>query len=72
MLHDDTTVFVVSADKRDLEECLENDLKAMNTWGKANKLNLNVQKTQLLALSRRRREQETMEVQVVVNGNLKN
>ena len=35
---------------------------------KANKLNLNVQKTQLLVLSRRRREQETMEVQVVVDG----
>ena len=35
---------------------------------KANKLNLNVQKTQLLVLSRRRREQETIEVQVVVDG----
>ena len=35
---------------------------------KANKLNLNVQKMQLLVLSRRRREQETMEVQVVVDG----
>ena len=37
---------------------------------KANKLNLNVQKTQLLVLSRRRREQETMEVQVVVDGKI--
>ena len=65
---DDTTVSVVRADKRDLEQCLETDLKAMDTWVKANKLNLNVQKTQLLVLSRRRREQETMEVQVVVDG----
>ena len=56
------------ADKRDLEQCLENDLKAIDTWVKANKLNLNIQKTQLLVLSRRRREQETMEVQVVVDG----
>ena len=46
----------------------ESDLKAIDTWVKANKLNLNVQKMQLLVLSRRRREQETMEVQVVVDG----
>ena len=65
---DDTTVSAVRADKRDLEQCLENDLKAIDTWVKANKLNLNVQKTQLLVLSRRRRAQETMEVQVVVDG----
>ena len=29
---DDTTVSVVRADKRDLEQCLENDLKAIDTW----------------------------------------
>ena len=35
---------------------------------KANKLNLNVQKTKLLVPSRKRREQETMEVQVKIDG----
>ena len=34
---------------------------------KANKLNINVRKTKLLVLSRRR-EQETMEVQVEIDG----
>ena len=49
---DDTTVTVVRAHRRDLEQRLENDLKAVHTWVKANRLNLNVQKTQLLVLSR--------------------
>ena len=61
---------VVRADKGDLEQCLVNDLKAMDDWVKANKLNLNVQKTKLLVLSRKRREQETMEVQVKIDGKL--
>ena len=65
---DDTTVSVVRADKGDLEQCLVNDLKEMDNWVKANKLNLNVQKTKLLVLSRKRREQETMEVQVKIDG----
>lgn len=55
---------VVRADKGELEQCLENGLK---TWVKADELNLNVQKTQLLVLSRRR-EQETMEIQIEFDG----
>ena len=59
---------VVRADKGDLEQCLVNDLKEIDNWVKANKLNLNEQKTKLLVLSRKRREQETMEVQVKIDG----
>ena len=48
--------------------CLEEDLQAMNKWTEANKLTLNVQKTQLMVLARKRRETEADEVEIKLEG----
>ena len=42
---DDTTVYVISADKMRLYSYMNDDLHTLNDWFKANKLSLNVNKT---------------------------
>ena len=61
---DDTTL---SGDVLDLEK-LKNDAERVAKWVEANKLRLNVMKTNLLLMSRKRRAQELQQVKVKVNN----
>ena len=63
---DDTTLSHVSSDAVDLESGLVADLESVVRWVDANKLRLNVNKTQMLLMSRKRREQELEQVGVRV------
>ena len=63
---DDTTLSHVSGDAGDLESGLVEDLESVAKWVDANKLRLNVNKTQVLLMSRKRREQELEQVEVRV------
>ena len=65
---DDTTLSHVSRDVADLENGLTNDLESVVRWVDTNKLRLNVKKTQLLLMSRKRREHELEQVQVRIGG----
>ena len=55
-----------SSDAGDLESGLVEDLERVAKWVDANKLRLNVNKTQMLLMSRKRREQELEQVEVRV------
>ena len=61
---DDTTL---SGDVLDLEK-LKNDAERVAKWVEANKLRLNVMKTNLLLMSRKRRAQELQQVKLKVNN----
>ena len=65
---DDTTLSHVSRDVADLENGLTNDFESVVRWVDTNKLRLNVKKTQLLLMSRKRREHELEHVQVRIGG----
>ena len=52
MLHDDTTMTVVA------ERCLEEDVEKIPQWADRNDLKLNVKKTNLILIGRKRREKE--------------
>ena len=52
---------------QDLEKGLTNDVERVAKWVEANKLRLNVTKTNLLLMSRKRRAQELQQVNVAVN-----
>ena len=63
---DDTTLSHVSSDAGSLECGLVEDLESVARWVDANKLKLNVKKTQMLLMSRKQREQELNQVKVRV------
>ena len=62
-----TTLSCTCGDVSDLEKGLTNDVERVAKWVEANKLRLNVTKTNLLLMSRKRRAQELQQVNVAVN-----
>ena len=48
---DDTTIFQTSHNLTYLRECIEYDMECLSDWFRANKLSLNVQKTQFVVFS---------------------
>ena len=60
----DSTMSLVSSDAIWLEKGLVDDLQGVARWVEANKLQLNVKKTKLILLSRKRRAHELKNVEV--------
>ena len=50
---DDTTVYISGEDVTDLLRCLNHDLSKLNNWLKANKLSLNVNKTNYILFNKK-------------------
>ena len=67
---DDTTMTVVAKDAVILERCLEEDVEKVSQWIDRNDLKLNVKKTNLMLIGRKRREKELNEVKVEMRGQL--
>ena len=65
---DDTTMTLVASDVNPLEGKLDEDLQHVMKWADDNKLKMNTRKTQLLLLSRKRREREMSKVRVSMNN----
>ena len=65
---DDTTIYHISDSCADLEKGLSKDLASVDKWIQRNGLQINVKKTQMLALSRRWRAEELEGVQVKLRG----
>ena len=65
---DDTTMSLASDDVCSLEEGLAGDLEGVTRWVKANKLKLNVKKTQLLLLGRRKGVQRMEQAEIRMDG----
>ena len=65
---DDTTMSLVSSDVNRLEEGSVDDLEGVARWVEVYKLKLNVEKTQLLLLSRKRRARELESVEKRMYG----
>lgn len=65
---DDTTLSCMCSDVSDLEKGLTDDVERVARWIEANKLRLNVTKTNLLLTSRKRRVRELEQVKVKVNN----
>ena len=65
---DDTTMTLVANDVNSLERKLDEDLQHVMKWADDNKLKMNTRKTQLLPLSRKRREREMCRVRVSMNN----
>ena len=65
---DDTTLSLASRKVSDLEEGLTSDVEGVSRWVKKNKLRLNVKKTQMLLLGRKRRVQELERMEVKLDG----
>ena len=55
---DDTSLAHVSSDVQELERGLTDDLENVAKWVDANRLKLNMKKTQLVLMSRKRRKNE--------------
>ena len=64
MYADDTSISFVAATNYDLEIMLKTDLANVNTWLKANKLSLNVAKTEFMITGSRKRLQTEAEVSI--------
>ena len=67
MYADDTTLYQCSSDAIGLQEKLTAGLVKIANWLCQNKLSMNVQKTQLLLLSRKRRAKDLENIQIVLN-----
>ena len=65
---DDTTMFHAANSPSELGAILEADLQNVSKWVEDNKLQLNVNKTQLLLMGRTGRAREVETVQVSLNG----
>ena len=65
---DDTTIYLTSDNRNDLERGLSNVLALVDEWLRRNSLQLNVSKTQMIVLSRRRRAAETKEINVTLRN----
>ena len=65
---DDTTIYLTSDNRIDLERGLSNDLALVDEWLRWNSLEVNVSKTQMIVLSRRRRAAETKEINVTLRN----
>ena len=61
---DDTTMTLVANDVNSLERKLDEELQHIMKWADDSKLKMNTRKTQLLLLSRKRREKEMSRVSV--------
>ena len=55
MYADDTNVSFQSAKLNELEEMMTSDLSRLNTWLKANRLSLNIAKTEYMVIGTRQR-----------------
>ena len=55
---------VAAKDAVTLERCLEEDVEKVSQWADRNDLKLNVKKTNLMLIGRKRREKELNEVKV--------
>ena len=64
---DDTKMTLVANDVNSLEKMLDEDLQHVMKWADDNKLKMNTRKTQLMLLSRKRREREMSRVRVSMN-----
>ena len=67
---DDTTVYASSPTPDELQVTLSSDLDCVAQWARCNQLELNTSKTQLLLMSRRRRSQELLLIDVCLNGSV--
>ena len=65
---DDTTLYCSSDSPAGLEHKLSCDLNEVNKWVDKNKLRINDKKTQMLLMSRKRRQTELDGVKVVLDG----
>ena len=65
---DDTTLSLACKDACDLEEGLTRNVQVVARWVEENRLRLNVEKTQMLLLSRRGRRRELDSVKVMLQG----
>ena len=64
---DDTTLYA-SGSISEVEDGLRKDLEGVTKWVKENRLPLNVRKTQMMLLGRRRRATELEDVEVELDG----
>ena len=55
MYADDTSIIYAGKDVKEINDFLNNDLKSINTWLSANKLTLNLTKTEFLVITSRQR-----------------
>ena len=55
MYADDTSITCAGKDINDINDCLNKELKSVNTWLFSNKLSLNLTKTEFLAITSRQR-----------------
>ena len=55
MYADDTSIIYAGKDVKEINDFLNNDLKSINTWLSANKLTLNLTKTEILVITSRQR-----------------
>ena len=55
MYADDTSITYAGKDLNEINDCLNKDLKSVNTWLSSNKLTLNLTKTEFLILTSRQR-----------------
>ena len=65
---DDTTIYVADRDPNSLSSKLSEDLHKIADWIKANGMKMNVGKTQLMCLSRKRSHDKANSVQVDLSG----
>ncbi len=65
---DDTTIYFSSVDPQEVKEVLEAELGAVAQWITQNHLKMNVGKTQLMILSRRRRKHEAEQIHIHHEG----
>ena len=64
MYADDTSVSFVAPTNYDLEKMINTELAYVNSWLKANKLSLNVAKTEFMVIGSRQRLQTQAEVSI--------
>ena len=67
---DDTTVYFSTKDPQEVREVLKAELGAVAHWIKRNQLKMNVSKTQLMVLSRRRRKCEAEPIRIQLDGSI--
>ena len=70
MFADGTSLTMVNRSKCKLKKCLMKDLPRISEWVQCNRLRLNVNKTQFLVLTRRKRAIEVADGKVELDGEL--
>ena len=55
MYADDTNISYKSKNSVELQDCMNTELKSLNTWLEVNKLSLNIAKTEFMVIGSRQR-----------------